>query len=207
MPTFEINNQLNIKPGPKGGIVFIPGCEPTSVLSSPRLNSAIRDSCPCPFVYVEDVLEAIPGTTIKLISNSEISDGSRVLVLPPYNTDCPCENTVDYYSILKELCQPEEECEDLGDCSFNCHPTTEADQWAPINDKGCPTSPYGRNTAADQWCQTPGPNAECASIRSRVRSCPPEVPSPTPEANSWRGGLGNQSAACSKIQPNQRGCG
>lgn len=86
------------------GLVFIPGCEPESDVTSPSLRRFRR--CCSAAVKVEDVLAAIPGTKIVFGINEGATNGvrSRYLVFPSHEQQvCPCVPTPDYYAMLKVL--------------------------------------------------------------------------------------------------------
>jgi hypothetical protein len=89
--------------------ILVPGCEPTSALSSTTLSSYLADAgCGNALVDLNDALEAIPGSWVKLGSNF-CRGGYRQkwFVLPPTDTDCPCDQYTDWYRILRELANEE----------------------------------------------------------------------------------------------------
>lgn len=92
-------------------IIYVPGCEPTSAMSSPTLMR--WSTCHGASVKLRDALAAVPGSHIEFQINSGKSAGARRkwFVLPPYDPDCPCKWMPDYYQILKDLAakQPPEE--------------------------------------------------------------------------------------------------
>jgi len=118
MSTVQIEYRLNILPGDHGGRILIPGCEPASTLTSTRMMSEMREAglCTCAIANVDDVLEAIPGSRIEYLLNSELS--GKILVLPAWDQTCPCTGKQDYYQILRDLCQEvdEEELQELVGC-------------------------------------------------------------------------------------------
>ena len=104
----DISLKLNIIPGPNGGKVMVPGREPTSALTSTRLDYEInRMGMVAAMVDVADVLAAVPGSYVDTFDNASGSPtsgfGRKILVFPPRNQTCPCSEQVDYYAILVEL--------------------------------------------------------------------------------------------------------
>jgi hypothetical protein len=92
-----------------GNRVQVPGCEPTSALSSTALSSYLAESgCGNALVDLQDALDTIPGSYVKYGSNYN-RGGFRQqwLVLPPIDVDCPCAEYDDYYAILRELANDE----------------------------------------------------------------------------------------------------
>jgi len=93
--------------------IVVPGCEPTSALTSTTL--ARWGDCGSVTVDVADALEAIPGSKLEY----QINTGGvrkRWFVLPAYCPICRpgCLSIPDYYQILKDLAnegQDEEEPE------------------------------------------------------------------------------------------------
>lgn len=85
--------------------IIIPGCEPTSSMSSRTLSAymALGKYCKNALVNVDDVIAAIPGSYIKYGLNFNKGVRQRWLVLPPTKFDCPCEYNTDYYQILRQL--------------------------------------------------------------------------------------------------------
>jgi len=101
-----ISLQLEVIAGNK---VLVPGCEPTSALSSTVLSSYLAESgCGNAIVDLQDALEAIPGSFVKLGSNFNRGNmRQKWFVLPPVDTDCPCAQYPDYYDILRDLANEE----------------------------------------------------------------------------------------------------
>ena len=139
-PRIQIGFKLNILPGDRGGRILIPGCEPTSVLSSTTIHKNIRDVCNGAFVYANDAVAAIPGSRIEFVLNMERAGGSRVFVLPPFDLNCPCCDTNDWYEVLRSLAEtPDEDCTPAPDpLGFGCRPNTERDQWRAGATDVCP---------------------------------------------------------------------
>lgn len=127
----SIEFKLNIFPNVRGGIIWVPGCEPTSALSSPTINENLRNECGNAFVYVDDVLDAIPGSKIIFVNNMEVAGGSKILVLPGKTPECPCSTVQDWYGVLKELARNTSD----DDCEISPIPngigryTSENDNW------------------------------------------------------------------------------
>lgn len=101
-----INYQLEVIHTNK---VLVPGCEPTSALSSTVLSSFLAESgCGSALVDLEEALDAIPGSFVRFGSNFNRGNmRQKWLVLPPIDTDCPCDEYDDYYEILRELANEE----------------------------------------------------------------------------------------------------
>ena len=91
--------------------IIVPGCEPTSALTSATL--ARFSECGSATVSVADALEAIPGSSIRYQINNGVSSGvrKRWFVLPAYCPICRpgCLSIPDYYQILKDLAKQEDE--------------------------------------------------------------------------------------------------
>jgi len=116
-----ISLSLNIFPGGRGR-VMVPGCEPSSALTSTTMEEQMRDQnlCSAVMVNVEDVLQAIPGSYIQLMDNMNVISGKRRLILPSCNIRCPCSPCTDWYAILRglgEVVEGEELRQLLDDCS------------------------------------------------------------------------------------------
>lgn len=109
-----INHQLEIIPP---GKVRVPGCEPTSALSSTALSSWLAETgCGNALVDIDAALAAIPGSYIKFGNNfNRGNTRQRWFVLPPIDVDCPCDDYNDYYKILRELADDEEIIEETYD--------------------------------------------------------------------------------------------
>lgn len=101
-----ISHQLEVIPGNK---VLVPGCEPTSALSSTKLSSYLAESgCGNALVDLEEALAAIPGSYVKFGANFNRGNmRQKWFVLPPIDTDCPCDEYEDYYDILRDLANEE----------------------------------------------------------------------------------------------------
>lgn len=94
-----IRNRLEILPG---GQIIVPGCEPTSAISSSTLLMA-QQCANRPTVLLADALAAIPGSTIEFGSNYGMGIRMRWFVLPPRQILCPCVLYQDWYAILRAL--------------------------------------------------------------------------------------------------------
>jgi hypothetical protein len=112
LPTIEI--QLEISSQNK---IMVPGCEPTSALSSTALSSYLADGgCGNALVELQDALDAIPGSWVKMGANfSRGNMRQKWFVLPPMSTDCPCNDRPDYYATLKSLANSEAPLEEKFD--------------------------------------------------------------------------------------------
>lgn len=100
------NHQLEVISGNK---VLVPGCEPTSALSSLALSSYLAEAgCGNAIVDLQDALDVIPGSFVKLGANFNRGNmRQKWLVLPPIDVDCPCDQYPDYYQILRDLANDE----------------------------------------------------------------------------------------------------
>jgi len=115
------NLQLEIIPGAGGGKILVPGCEPTTSLSSKALSSYLaKIGCGSALVDVSVALEHIPGSYIKFGINFNRGYRQKWFVLPPIGLDCPCEKYEDFYKILKSLANTELPLrEDYSMCDIN----------------------------------------------------------------------------------------
>ncbi len=111
MPKFDIHHQLEIIPGNK---ILVPGCEPTSALTSDVLSRSM--DCGSAIVDLDAALAAIPGSFVKLGSNyNRGNTRQRWLVLPAIDPSCPCPSYDDYYQILKDTASEEVPVEETFD--------------------------------------------------------------------------------------------
>lgn len=103
--------------------ILVPGCEPSSALSSRALAAAMaRDGgCGNALVNVADALAAIPGSFIKFGANfNRLGYRQKWFVLPPISPFCPCRAYADFYAILKSLATTELPIEDnFSACDIN----------------------------------------------------------------------------------------
>lgn len=113
---FTIKNKLEIFPSGNGGIIHIPGSEPTSNHSSLRLVNQLKaNGRNKPYISLKKALELVPGSTVEMWTNSAGQRGVavRFFVLPDgppqYNGCIPLSETGklpcsinDWYTILAE---------------------------------------------------------------------------------------------------------
>lgn len=112
----QISHQLEIMPG---DILYLPGCEPTSAVTSRTLNAMIAQACPKSTVQLADALKAIPGSYVKFGTNyNRRGVLQKWLVLPSREASCPCPDNVDYFSILKSISHEESETYDYSGCDM-----------------------------------------------------------------------------------------
>ena len=134
MATIEF--RFNIMTSDHGGRVLIPGCEPSSTVSSYTMEAQMvkYGICKGAVANVDDILAAIPGSRIEFIMNSGQPGTRRYLVLPPIDQTC-CTDKPDYYAIIKELgneVEGEELNAILGDCdafAAKCSNLQPGQQW------------------------------------------------------------------------------
>jgi hypothetical protein len=98
-PEFSIANKLEVLPG---NIMLLPGCEPTSEMTSANLS--VNMYCPKTHIRLATALTAIPAATIIIISNCGDGVTRKYFVLPdgppPGMGDC-CRGSGDWYAILR----------------------------------------------------------------------------------------------------------
>jgi hypothetical protein len=125
--------RMNVIRSSEGGFVVVPGCEPTSTLTSTSLQANLEEAgCNCAIVSVEDILEAIPGSTIQFLPNNGREGAQKVLILPAVDLECPCGERPDFYQTLKDLCREatEEEQEIITGCdSFSLDSCQNRPEW------------------------------------------------------------------------------
>lgn len=94
--------QLEIRGNNK---VLIPGCEPTSSLTSRTLSAymAAGKMCKNALIDLKAALAAIPGSYVKYGINFNKGVRQKWYVLPAIPINCPCDKYVDYYNILRSL--------------------------------------------------------------------------------------------------------
>ena len=85
--------------------VLVPGCEPTSALTSRALSAymAAGKACKNALVDLNLALAAIPGSYVKYGINFNRGIRQKWYVLPSVSVVCPCESVVNYYDILRKL--------------------------------------------------------------------------------------------------------
>ena len=97
----QIANRLEVL---LGNVIIVPGCEPTSAISSPTL--AVNSNCRASTIPLATALEAIPGSTIEIRYNPM----RWFFVLPagpPTQPGCnTCVSTADYYQMLRDAAPP-----------------------------------------------------------------------------------------------------
>jgi len=99
----EISLQLEVKPGNK---ILVPGCEPTSAMSSRTLSVYLQKSgrCKHALVPLQAALDAIPGSYVKVANNfNRGNQRQRWFVLPSVSPECPCDQYPDWYEVLRSL--------------------------------------------------------------------------------------------------------
>jgi hypothetical protein len=104
--THTISLQLEVWPNNK---ILVPGCEPTSALSSRTLSAFLAKlGCGSALVDVQVALDAIPGSFVKFGANfNRGSFRQKWFVLPPIKPECPPVQYIDYFKILKSLANVE----------------------------------------------------------------------------------------------------
>lgn len=114
----NITLQLEVLPNRK---ILVPGCEPSSALSSRVLASYLAiNGCGNALVDLDIALANIPGSTVKLGSNFNRGVRQQWFVLPPKDTDCPCADYTDWYDVLRSLADSELPVEESFDqCDVN----------------------------------------------------------------------------------------
>lgn len=102
-----IARQLEVMPdGRSGGKIVVPGCEPTSAVTSITLMRQQR--CGRALVDLQRALAAIPGSTVYFGTNFGSGPRARFFVLPPFEQDCdPCPMQPDWFEVLRELANEE----------------------------------------------------------------------------------------------------
>jgi len=135
-----IHHQLEVTGNSK---VVVPGCEPTSALSSVALSAFLAENgCGNALVDLDDALAAIPGSFVKLGNNFNRGNmRQKWYVLPAIDPSCPCQTYEDYYRTLRTLIVDDDPVEEEYDaCNVNgmgfC-PSPDFDTALPP-----PTDPY-----------------------------------------------------------------
>lgn len=102
----EITLQLEVLANNK---ILVPGCEPTSAVSSVTLSTYLsKHGCGNALVDLNVALAAIPGSYVKLgVNFNRGNRRQKWFVLPPANTNCPCDQYVDWYDVLRKLANEE----------------------------------------------------------------------------------------------------
>lgn len=100
--TIDISLRLQVVGTDK---VVVPGCEPTTEVTSTTLSRERAKVCNNVMVDLQDALDAIPSSRVEFGVNWG-PVRQRWFVLPPVPQDCRC--TPDYYKILRDLPSAEE---------------------------------------------------------------------------------------------------
>lgn len=117
-----IRNKLEIQPG---NVIKVPGCEPTSSLTSDTLSRNLK--CNASVIPVEDVLELIPGSRIVRVLSPFGQSGTGMFVElpagpPGTGNNCPADCLTDWYAILRANARnlEQEDDDEPGQCAgFN----------------------------------------------------------------------------------------
>ena len=132
-------------------MVQVPGCEPTSALTSYTL--LMYRTCGAAMVHLHDALQAIPGSRVEFQLNNGQSNGSRKkwFVLPRVNQTCPNDPHPDFYAILRKLSW-EDRDQDDDDLGKRCG---SIDQGFPSKDwekrLPPPVQPYVKEGVLSPW--------------------------------------------------------
>lgn len=89
--------------------LLVPGCEPTSAVTSITLMAYQNreGTCKNAVVNLQDALDAIPDSRLEFGINFN-SPGKKWFVLPPFDPEsCPCPGETDWYGVLRSLAQEE----------------------------------------------------------------------------------------------------
>lgn len=99
--SYNITYQLEILGNNK---IIIPGCEPSSSITSKTLNAYLAlHCCGSATIDLSVALAVIPGSYIKFgVNYNKRGIRQRWFVLPPITPECPCKSYDDYYKILKD---------------------------------------------------------------------------------------------------------
>jgi hypothetical protein len=124
------SHQIEILPGNR---LIVPGCEPTSYVSSRTLSYAYAKELKCGngYVNLKAALAGIPGSYVKYgVDWGRGGWRTRFFVFPEQSRDCPCNILVDYYAILRSLAQEDQT-------------VTENYDYCKMNDMGfCPSPDF-----------------------------------------------------------------
>lgn len=126
--------RMNVFRGPEGGFVMVPGCEPTSTLTSTTMQAEImeQDLCDCSIVNVRDIMQAIPGSRLEFIPNNGREGTQQLLILPAVSLECPFPGRPDFYTIFRQLCREpsKDEVEIIKGCdSFSISQYDQRPEW------------------------------------------------------------------------------
>jgi len=126
MNCIDVRNRLEVKPGPYGGAIQIPACEPTTSLTAISLSRNM--SCKCGIISVKKALQLIPGSRLvrELKPIGHVASGwffELPAGPPPLGMCCPGSSEEknqlcwpDWYKILRDNCQ-EVEVPSLPECA------------------------------------------------------------------------------------------
>lgn len=132
------SHQIEILPGNR---LIVPGCEPTSYVSSRALSYAYAYELKCGSGYVElkAALAGIPGSYVKYgVDWARGGWRTRFFVFPEQSRNCPCNTLVDYYAILRSLAKEDET-------------VTEKFDYCKMNDMGfCPSPDFNEIPEPEQ---------------------------------------------------------
>lgn len=143
---------FEVKPG---DWVQVPGCEPTSEITSNTLNQFLN--CKHSLIKLTTVLNNIPGSFVEFSYNGG-NFRKKFLRLPPILPDCPCTNYPDYFEILRQLDDPEtpftppSDCDVVTQSSFCPSPdfrTSTPVQPSPYIQEGSCTPVVGQSNGSD----------------------------------------------------------
>jgi len=148
--TIRIKRKLEVLGNNK---LLVPGCEPTSAITSVALMVYQRQegSCKNAVVDLQDALDAIPGSTLEFGTNFS-SPRKRWFVLPPFDPEnCPCPREDDWYGVLRSLAQEEapvtenfDHCNiiGMGYCPSPDFKTQKSGPYGRAQDGGAPVQSY-----------------------------------------------------------------
>lgn len=111
MSTIVLTRKLEVIGSDK---IQVPGCEPTSAVTSPTLMAfqLKEGSCKNALVDLQVALDNIPGSKVEFFSNFG-APRKRYFVLPPFDLElCPCVAEPDWYEVLRQLADTESPVEE-----------------------------------------------------------------------------------------------
>ena len=85
--------------------VLVPGCEPTSTVTSTKLYQEMSEQglCTSALAPLDAILEAIPGSVVVFIKNYG-GPPRKFLRLPAEVVGtCPCVGPIDFYQMIKDV--------------------------------------------------------------------------------------------------------
>lgn len=114
MIPIPIKNKLEILPG---NVLRIPGCEPVTSFTS--LALAANVDCNASIISLEDAVAAIEEASgivpciVKVLTPAGVPGTGKFLELPsgppPNGNQCPSNDILDWYQILKDAAEPIED--------------------------------------------------------------------------------------------------